>query len=259
MGRQGAGTHAALVTAAVHGRFDAHTRLAADVQRADAFRAVGFVGGERHHVDFQFLQVNLDLASGLSGVDVEQNALGAEHFADRGDVVNGADFVVHVHYGDQNGVFAQCSFNHGRGDQTVFGRLEVSNLETFTLQLAHGVEDSLVLNLGGDQVLAFGGIEMCRTLDCQVVGFGGTGGPDDFTRVGVDQVSDLTTSVFNGLFSFPAEHVGTGRRVTEVSVDQQAFTHFLRNTRINRGGRRVIKVNRQFHGLSPKSGWLACR
>ncbi|MNF77257.1 hypothetical protein D3C84_593980 [compost metagenome] len=190
---------------------------------------------------------------------MEQDALGTEQFADRCDIVDGADFVVHVHDRHQDGVVAQFGFDHLRRYQTIGARLDVGHFETFTLQLAHGVEDSLVLNLGGDQVLAFGGIEMCRTLDCQVVGFGGTGGPDDFTRVGVDQVSDLTTSVFNGLFSFPAEHVGTGRRVTEVSVDQQAFTHFLRNTRINRGGRRVIKVNRQFHGLSPKSGWLACR
>ncbi|MCY1172415.1 hypothetical protein D9M73_125500 [compost metagenome] len=259
VGRQGAGTHAALVTAAVHGRFDAHAWLAAHVQRADTFRTVGLVGRERHHVDFQLLQVDLDLAGGLSGVDVEQDALGTEQFADRRDVVDGADFVVHVHDRNQDGVVTQLGFDHLWGNQAISARLDVGHFEAFTLQLAHGVQDSLVLNLGGDQVLALGGIEMCRTLDCQVVGFGGTGGPDDFARVGVDQVSDLTTSVFNGLFSFPAEHVGTGRRVTEVSVDQQAFTHFLRNTRINRGGRRVIKVNRQFHGLSPKSGWLACR
>jgi len=242
------------VTTAVHGRFDAHTRLAADVQRADAFRAVGFVGGERHHVDFQLLQVDLDLAGGLSRVDVEQDALRTKQLANGSDVVDGADFVVHMHHRHQNGVFAQCRFDHRRSDQAVFGRLEVGDFETFTLQLAHGVEDSLVLDLAGDQVLAFGSVEMCRTLDSQVVGLGSARGPDDFTRVGIDQISHLTTGVFDGLFSFPAEHVGTGRRVTEVSVDQQAFTHLLRNARVDRGGRRVIKVNRQFHGLSPKSG-----
>jgi hypothetical protein len=53
VGRQGARTHAALVTAAVHDGFEAYTRLAADVQRADAFRAVGLVRRERHQVDFQ--------------------------------------------------------------------------------------------------------------------------------------------------------------------------------------------------------------
>src|SRR5476649_2300994 len=258
VGRQGAGTHAALVTAAVHGSFDAHARLAAHVQRADAFRTVGLVGGERHQVDFQFRQVNVDLAGGLSRVDMQQDALGTGQLADGRNVVDGADFVVHVDHGNQDGVFTQRGLDHGRSHDTVGGWLEVGDLKTFTLQLAHGVEDSLVLNLGGDQVLAFGRVEMRRTLDCQVVGFGGTRGPDDFTRVGVDQICDLTTGVFDGLFSFPAEHMGTGRRVTEVSVDQQAFTHLLRDTRINRGGRRVIKVNRQFHGLSPnQAGWRA--
>ena len=94
-----------------------------------------------------------------------------------------------------------------------------------------------MLNLGGDQVLAFGRIEMRRTLDCQVVGFGSTGGPDDFPWVGAYQVRDLATSVLDRFLGFPAEYVGTGGWVAEVSVNQQAFAHLLRNTRINRGGR----------------------
>ena len=237
VGRQGARTHAALVTAAVHGGFDTHARLAAHVQRTNAFRAVGLVGRERHQVDFQLGQVDIDLAGGLSSVDVQQHTLGAGQLADGGDVVNRADFVVHVDHRNQDGVFTHRSFDHRRGDDTVGGWLKVGDLETFTLQLAHGVQDSLVLNLGGDQVFAFGRVEMRRALDSQVVGLGGTGGPDDFARVGIDQVSDLATSVLDRFLGFPAEYVGTGGRVAEVSVDQQAFAHFLRDTRINRGGR----------------------
>src|SRR5450830_98389 len=237
VGRQGAGTHAALVTAAVHGRFKANTRLAADVQRADAFRTVGLVGREGHQVDFQLLQVDVDLAGGLGAVDMEQHAARAGQLADGSDVVDGADLVVHVHERNQDGVVAQGGFNHGRGDQAIFTGLDVGDFETFALQLAHGVEDRLVFDLAGDQVLALGAVEMRDPLDRQVVGLGGTGGPDDFTRVGIDQVGHLATSVFHGLFGFPAEHVGTGRRVTEVSVDQQAFTHLLGDTRINRGRR----------------------
>jgi hypothetical protein len=80
--RQRARTHAALVAAAVHLRFDAHARLAAHVQRADALRAVGLVRRERHQVDLQLREVDLDLAGGLRGVDVEDDALLAADLAD---------------------------------------------------------------------------------------------------------------------------------------------------------------------------------
>ena len=195
------------------------------------------MGGEGHQVDLQGLQVDVDLAGGLSAVDVEQHALGAGQFADGSDVVDGADLVVHMHDRNQDGVVTQGCFDHGRSDEAVFARLDVGHFEAFTLELAHGVQDSLVLDLRGDQVLALGVVEMRDTLDCQVVGFGSTGSPDDFTRVGVNQVGHLATGVFHRFFGFPAKHVGAGRRVTEVPVDQQAFTHFLRDARINRGGR----------------------
>jgi hypothetical protein len=71
---QRARAHAALVAAAVHLRFQAHARLAAHVQRADALGAVGLVRGQAHQVDGQGLEVDLDLAGGLGRIDVEDDA-----------------------------------------------------------------------------------------------------------------------------------------------------------------------------------------
>jgi UDP-N-acetylglucosamine 1-carboxyvinyltransferase len=70
------------VTAAVHLRFDADTRLATHVQRADALRTIRLVRRERHQVDLQLLQIDLDLAGGLRRVDVENNALFPGNLAD---------------------------------------------------------------------------------------------------------------------------------------------------------------------------------
>ena len=72
--RQRARAHAALVAAAVHLRLDAHARLAAHVQRADALRAVGLVRREAHQVDRQLREVDRDLAGRLRRVDVEDDA-----------------------------------------------------------------------------------------------------------------------------------------------------------------------------------------
>ena len=140
-----------------------------------------------------------------------------------------------MHDRNQDGVVAHRGFNHGRRYQAIGARLDIGHFKAFTLKLTHGVENGLVLDLVGDQVLALGGIEVRCTFDCQVVGLGRTGGPDNFTGVSVNQVSNLTTPVLNRFFSFPAEHVRARSRVTEVPVNQQAVAHFLSNTRINRG------------------------
>ncbi|MNQ98854.1 hypothetical protein D3C85_1145670 [compost metagenome] len=152
-----------------------------------------------------------------------------------------------MHDRHQDGVFTQGCFDHGRSDQAIGARLDVGDFEAFTLQLTSAVQNSLVLDLGGDQVLALGAVEVRDALDCQVVGLGGTAGPDNFPRVGIDQVSDLATGVLDRFFGFPAKDVGARRRVTEVPVDQQAVAHLLGNAWIDRGGRGVIEVDRQLH------------
>ena len=80
--RQRAGAHAALVSAAMHLRLDAHARLAAHIQRADALRAVGLVRRERHQVDRQCLQIDRHFARGLRRIDVKQHAARAADVAD---------------------------------------------------------------------------------------------------------------------------------------------------------------------------------
>ncbi|MOA34491.1 hypothetical protein D3C78_1558660 [compost metagenome] len=104
-----------------------------------------------------------------------------------------------------------------------------------------------MLDLGGDDVLAFGLIEVRHAFDGEVVGLGSTAGPDDLARVGVDQLGNLATAVFDRFLGFPAKHVGARSRVTEVTVDQQAVGHLLGDTGIDRRGRGVIEVDRQLH------------
>ncbi|MNR47953.1 hypothetical protein D3C85_1671210 [compost metagenome] len=88
---------------------------------------------------------------------------------------------------------------------------------------------------------------MRYTLDSQVVGLGGTAGPDDFARIGIDQVGHLATSVLDRFFGLPAKDVGARGRVAEIAVNQQAFAHLLCDTRVNRCCRGIIEVNRQLH------------
>lgn len=52
-----------------------HTRPSPDVDRADAFRAVKLVAADRHEIDVQVVDVDGDLADGLSSVRMEEYLL----------------------------------------------------------------------------------------------------------------------------------------------------------------------------------------
>src|SRR5207237_5014020 len=68
--RQGAGAETALVAAAVDLRLEAHARLAAHIQRADAFGPVDLVRGDRQQVGAQLVHVDLDAPGALHGIAV---------------------------------------------------------------------------------------------------------------------------------------------------------------------------------------------
>ena len=138
-----------------------------------------------------------------------------------------------------------------RGNDAVFAWLQVRHLETFALQLAAGIQYRLVLDLRGNEVLALACIEMRHALDGEVVRLGSAGSPDDFTRIGIDQLGHLATGILDCFFGLPAKHMGTRSRVTEIAFHQQAVAHFLRNARVDRRSRGVIQVNRQLHQCSP--------
>src|SRR5690606_28045645 len=68
-------TESAFVPAAVHLGFDPYARLAPDVQRANTLGPVHLVRREGHEIDLEGLQIDVDLARPLRGVDMENNAL----------------------------------------------------------------------------------------------------------------------------------------------------------------------------------------
>ena len=106
VGGQGAAAEAALVAAAVHLRFQAYARFAAHIQGTDAFGTVHFVAGHGQQVDFGGFDIDRHFAAGLGCINVEDDFTFAADFTDGGNVLHDADFVVHPHYGNQNGVVA---------------------------------------------------------------------------------------------------------------------------------------------------------
>ena len=102
-------------------------------------------------------------------------------------------------------------------------------------------------------MLTFVLMETGCTLDGEVVAFGGSAGPDDFFRIGIDQCCDFSAGIFNGFFWFPtliretlaAVFVARAGSVAEILTKER--NHLVDDTGIDRSGRRIIKVNRELH------------
>ncbi len=232
------------MTAAVHLRFDAYARFTTHIQRTDTFRAIDFVTGERHQVNFQLAQVDRQFTHALGCINVIDNATSTAHFADSRDILHHADFVIYVHDGHEDGVVTHRCFKFFQVDNAVTLRCQVGDFKTFALQLTAGIQYRFVFGFAGDDVLAFFLIKVGCTFDRQVVRFGCTRGKDDFTRISADQIGNLITGDIYRFFSLPAETVRTGGRVTKGSVHRHKLHHFLGNTRVHRRGCGVVEINR---------------
>lgn len=100
-----AGTNSALVVAAVKQLLQASP--AANVERTNALGGIQFMPGKRKQIKLEPLDVDGSFSRGLHGIGVEINVGlfgGASDFL---EWLNGAQFVVGVHDGDQHGLFAK--------------------------------------------------------------------------------------------------------------------------------------------------------
>ncbi|OIQ75280.1 hypothetical protein GALL_430540 [mine drainage metagenome] len=192
------------MSSTVHLRNQPHPGFAAHIERADALGAVGLVRGQAHQIDRPGLQVDGHLAGSLRRIDVENDAALAANATDFRNVLDHADFVVHQHDRNQNGVGTQGIDKTVQVEQAIGLHVEIGGLEAAAFHFAHRVEHRLVLGLDGDDVLALALVELGGALDGQIVGFGCTGRPDDFLGVGVDQRGDLLARLFHRSLGLPA-------------------------------------------------------
>ena len=136
--------------------------VAADEEDSNAFGGVHLVPGEGEEVDvFEGAfggEVERELAGDLDGVGVEE---GSGFVGDGGQFLDGLDdagLVVGVHDGDEFGVGPEGGFE-GRGFDEAFGGAgEEGDLnwaegsDSGFVEGFGGVEDGVVLDVGGDEV-----------------------------------------------------------------------------------------------------------
>ena len=151
------------------------------------------MGGNGDQVSTQSLGGEGDLQEALDCVGVE-DGVGTQlvgQLSHLSDGHHGACFVVHHHNGHQNGVGPQCGFQGIQGDAALAVRLEIGNLEALAFQLMHAVEDGVVLDGSGDDVLVLLSEALCSGENGPVVRFRAAGGEENAVRFSAQGGGDL--------------------------------------------------------------------
>ena len=243
---QSARAHPPLVAAAVNDGGQPHAGFPApDVEGADAFGAVNLVGGEGGKVNVHLLHVNIHVAHALGGIRVEQHPFLAGDFADLLQRVDGPDLVVGRHQGHQDGLVGDGVGQLIEVNRAVLVHRQEGHLEPPLLQHVAGVQNRLVLDLAGDDVVALFLEEFRHAGQGQVVRFGRAAGQDDLLFGRADQRGDLPPRLLYAFLRFPPEGVVAAGRVAELIGE--VGQHRLQHPWVHRGGGVVIHVQGRFH------------
>ena len=147
---------------------------------------------------------------------------------------------------NQRGILPDGLFQLGGVYQALRGDGQVGDLKALLFQRLGAVQNGMVLECGGDEVLfALGGPAAHAALQRPVIGLGAAGGKVDLARLGIQGGGHLAAGLFHG---------GTGGAPDGINaagvavVLHQPGGHGLQHCRRDRSGGGVIGVNKAlFH------------
>ena len=168
----------------------------ADDQGADAFGAIELVSAEADEIKPQVVRFERDVSKGLRCIAVKDDPAVSADLCEFLQGLQDADFIVGGHDAHQTRVRPDRFLKLGWRDQAIGLGLEQRNLESFPLQLAEGIQHSVVFRIHADQMSATVGSGMAQ--QGQIVGFGGAAGEDQSTRIDAEGLCDLATGQGNG-------------------------------------------------------------
>ena len=169
------------------------------------------------------------------------------HRADLWDRLDGADLVVGEHHRHQAGVRPQSCLHLLCCHDAVRGNVQQGDFIALLLQRLEGVEDGVVLELGGDDVLlSLPGTQESGGAEGLVVGLAAAGGEGDLPGVTVQILGKGLT----GRRQFLRRPLAGGMETGRVAVYLLKTGHHRGQSRgADSGGGRVIRID--VHGIPP--------
>jgi hypothetical protein len=206
---------------------------------------MNLVCGDGHQVDRHGTPVDLDLADGLCGVDVQKHAARPADRGQRANVLDHPGLVVDPHHRGEQRARLQRGGEALGIKQTVVPDLQNADRHAFPLQRAQGLQHRRVLGLHRHDVVVPARRGLRDAFQREVIGLGRTRGPDDLGRLAADQHGELLARDLDRLFGAPAPDMRARRGIAEPFVEVRQ--HLRNDARIDLGRRRVVEVDRLLH------------
>src|SRR5690606_17501303 len=213
---QRAGPHSALVTTAMNLGLHPNIRRSSNVKSTNSLRPVHLVSRQRQQINIQAGNIERQLSSGLRSINVKKHTTLSKHRTDGLDVGDTTQFVVNHHQTDQNGIVLERFRDGFRRNPAIGLRSQPGDVNPLLFQPFTGINYRLVLNQRGHNVWTR--VDINDTFYGQVIRFCGTGSPDNFSWIGMNEFGYLTASVFYGSFGLPSITVGARCRVAKNTV-----------------------------------------
>ena len=199
---QGAGSHIALLPAAMQQRGDGH--LAAQQQRPRTVGSAQLVPGQGERRGAGSAEIHRQLADCLDRVGVQRHPVAGRDLGQLADRRDGADLVVrphHSHQGHRVGVAGQRGAQGLGVHPAVAVHLEPLHLRALVIsQPGHRVEHRMVFDGGGEHpdTARVGGTALPeQPLDGEVVALRATPGKDHLRRAGTKRLSNALPALFD--------------------------------------------------------------
>lgn len=197
--------------------------------------------GQGEQTDPEGLDVDGQPTAAGVGIHKKRHAGFAGNLRNFANGLDGAEVVIGVVEGDEDGVVGQSGADVGGVDEAFFVDAELGRGEALFLEELDGVQHGRMLDGAGDDVVAAGLLGVSRAFDGEVDGFGAAGGKDDFLgRFGVEEGGNLLAGFGDGIADAESGLVKRGRAG---EVFGKKWAHRLEDLREDRGGGVVVEID----------------
>jgi hypothetical protein len=215
------------------------------IQGPYPFGAVQLVSRKRNQVCLNVIYLQGNLPEGLSRIRMQQYAPSLANATDLSEGLHGTNFIMSSNDAHQDGPICD-RFLHMEGiHEPAPIYWKIGNVKTLLLETATRIEDRMVFDGCGNDVVSPVPVSPRNPLKCHIVRFGGPRRENNLHWLAPDEVADLLSRLLDGGFSRPPEDVSSRRGIAKVLP--KIGEHCLHDFGVYRGRGMIIHVNRKLH------------
>ena len=194
------------------------------------------------------IHIDRHLGKCLHRVCMEKHAVPVSDLTDLPNGLDRPDLIVCEHDADQDGIRPDRRFHSRRIHKSVLIHIQISHFVPSFCQIFTGVEDSMVLDLTGDDMFSFGSVRLRRRRQCPVVGLSSTRCKIDLIRLRAEHARDRLSLSRDHFFICRCKSVHTGRiSIILCKIRQHRLYYFRRCLCC----RRIVKIDHLVHLFLP--------